>query len=45
LLQRTKPEGQLQIELLQVPPWQLLPHAPQLCGSVWVLVHKPLQVT
>jgi hypothetical protein len=45
LLQRMKPEGQLQVELLQVPPWQLLPQAPQLCGSVWVLVHRPLQVT
>lgn len=44
LPQRMKFAGQVQTELLQVPPWQLLVHEPQFCGSVWVFVHRPLQV-
>ncbi len=45
LLQRMKPFGHWHCELTQVPGPQLLPHAPQLPGSLTVLVHRPLQLT
>ena len=44
LPQRRKPLGHWQMPLAQFPAPQLLPHAPQLAGSLVVFVHSPLQV-
>lgn len=44
LLQARKPVGHEQVPLRHVPPWQLLPHDRQFCGSVCVFVHRPLHV-
>jgi hypothetical protein len=44
-LHACSPPGQAQVPLVhEAPNAHAWPHAPQFCGSVWVLMHTPLQL-